>query len=263
MHSPVLAVAVGISLLTGPVVKLCATPVEVVTAELRGAVQPQVAMSPNGRIHVVFGKGGSIYHTTSTDGARSFSKPVHIADLPQLALGMRRGPRVTATDKLITVTAISHSDGDLHAWTSGSRDMYLAASADGGKTFAPAEKLGTGTWKLSGCPMDGGALTFAAPSKLITVWRREKAVFATQGAASEQRLADSALQALAVGGKFGIAYIWEQGGGLMVKKGSSPPARLAEGGTFAAAASAPGGDPVVVWESAATSEKTITADVLR
>ena len=33
-------------------------------------------------------------------------------------------------------------------WISGSRDLYIINSKDGGKTFGPAQKLGKGTWKL-------------------------------------------------------------------------------------------------------------------
>lgn len=96
---------------------LAAAPIEIVTPELRGAMQPQVAVAPSGRIHVVFGKENAVFHTTSPDG-RAFSTPVKVGELDKLALRMRRGPRVTATDKLVLVTAISHTDGNLHAWTS-------------------------------------------------------------------------------------------------------------------------------------------------
>ena len=52
-----------------------AAPVEILPPDLRGAVQPQVAVAPSGRIHVVFGKDNAIYHTTSPD-ERAFSAPV-------------------------------------------------------------------------------------------------------------------------------------------------------------------------------------------
>jgi hypothetical protein len=42
-------------------------------------------------------------------------------------------------------------------WLAGSRDMYLVRSRDG-LTFSKPEKLGSGTWKLNACPMDGGGL---------------------------------------------------------------------------------------------------------
>lgn len=348
--------ALIIVLFSGAAATLRAAPVEVIPAELHGAIQPQVAMSPSGKIHVVFGKDASIYHTTSADGARTFSKPVQVGSVPKLALGMRRGPRITATENLVTVTA--QGDGDLHAWTSadngatwaavanlndkpksaregfhaiagdgkgmvaavwldgrnggaevwstvshdggatwspnvqvykspdghvceccnpsvaidpqgkiavmfrnwlgGSRDMYLATSSDGGKAFTPAEKLGTGTWKLNGCPMDGGGIAFAAPGKAVTAWRRENAIFSTDGKAAEQRVAGG-MQPIAVTGKFGTAYLWEQGRGLMLKKGMSSPSRFANGASFASTAVAPGQDPVIVWEG---GDRSIFADVL-
>ena len=48
-------------------------------------------------------------------------------------------------------------------WLNGSRDMFAALSSDGGKTFATAQKLGSGTWKLNGCPMDGGSIAVRSP----------------------------------------------------------------------------------------------------
>src|SRR5687767_9493091 len=100
-------------------------PQEIIPPEFHGAVQPQVAVSPSGKVHLVFGRGTTIFHTVSDKGAGPFSTPVRVGELPKLALGMRRGPRVSATEKLVVVTAISHADGNLHAWNSG----------DGGKQW--------------------------------------------------------------------------------------------------------------------------------
>lgn len=102
-------------LLTGSA--LSAAPVELVPADFKGAIQPQVALSPDGRIHVVFGQGAAVFYTRSTDG-RSFTPPTKVGTLEKLALGMRRGPRVTATNGLVLITALSHADGNVHAWTS-------------------------------------------------------------------------------------------------------------------------------------------------
>ena len=126
-RSPILAIALGWSAISS-----FAAPVEIIPLELRGAVQPQIAVSPDGRIHVVFGRENAIYHTSSLDG-RTFSPAVKVGALEKLALRVRRGPRVVATDKLITVAAISHVDGNLHAWTSG----------DGGQTWKEGAPLNT------------------------------------------------------------------------------------------------------------------------
>jgi BNR repeat-like domain len=339
-----------------------AAPVELIPPELSGAIQPQVAVAPGGRIHVASGKGEAIYYVGSSNKGQTFSKPVQVGELPKLALGLRRGPRIAATDKVIAISAISHGDGDLHVWTSGdngatwteharindvsksaaeglhamagdgksfvattwldhrngtkevwaatshdggstwssnvavykspdghvcecchpgvaldahgriavmfrnwlggSRDMYLATSVDGGKTFGVAQKLGTGTWKLNGCPMDGGALAFDDTGKLFTTWRREKTIFATGAGDKEEKLADSALQPIAVAIKNRAYFLWESGGGLMLQKSGSAPTRFAEKAMFAAAAPLPDRGAIVVWQSETNERKTLLGEIL-
>ena len=339
-----------------------AAPVEMIPVEFHGAIQPQVAVAPAGRIHVTFGKGNTVHYISSSDRGRTFTKPVQVGELPGLALGMRRGPRIVATDKVITITAISHSGGALYAWISnddgatwthgaklndadksaregmhamagdgegfvfttwldlrnggmelwgvvshdggarwsanaliykspdghicecchpsaaigprgeiavmwrnwlgGSRDMYAAMSSDGGKTFAPAQKLGTGTWKLNGCPMDGGAIAINSAGKALTAWRREKTAFAAEGPGAEQPLADSALQPIVVAGKNDPYYLWESDGGLMLKKGAASPTRFAAKASFATGAAMPQNGAVIVWQSEASGTKTLVAEVL-
>ena len=339
---------------------LAAAPVEILLPELRGAVQPQVAVAPSGRIHVVFGKENAIYHTTSPDG-RVFSAPMKVGELEKLALKMRRGPRITATDKLVLVTAISHADGTVHAWTSadtgatwkeaaplntvpksareglqalagdgrglvaavwldmrgkgtepwsrvsrdggatwadevsiyqspdghiceccvptvaisptgeiaamwrnwlgGSRDLYLSTSRDG-RTFSPAQKLGVGTWKLNGCPMDGGSLAFAPAGNWLAVWRRERTVFASETTAAEKQLAANAVQPIAAYAGKTPLILWEAGGSLMLQRGTGSPARFAENAAAASIVSGPE-TTVIAWEAAAGSAKTILLDRVR
>ena len=101
-----------------------AAPVEIVPPSFTGALQPQVAVGAKGEIHVVFGqKDGGIFHTISTDEARTFRAPVKIGTLPKLALGMHRGPRIAVAGERVVVTAISHEGGDLLAWTSTDRGV--------------------------------------------------------------------------------------------------------------------------------------------
>ena len=320
-------------------------------------MQPQIAVAPSGRIHVVFGKDNAVFHTTSPDG-RAFSTPVKIGELEKLALRMRRGPRVTATDKLVLATAISHADGNVHAWTSadtgatwkegaplntapksareglqalagdgrglvaaawldlrekgtepwcrisrdggatwagdisiyqspdghiceccvpnvaisptgeiaamwrnwlgGSRDLYLATSRDG-LTFSPAQKLGTGTWKLNGCPMDGGSLAFAPGGNWLAVWRRERAIFATEATLPETHLAPSAVQPVVGFAGTTPLKLWEANGALMLQRGAETPVRFAE----SAASAAIVGEreaAAVVWESGEGGVKTLLFD---
>ncbi len=337
-----------------------AAPVDILPPGLRGAVQPQIAVAPSGRIHVVFGKDNAVYHTTSPDGL-AFSAPVKVGELEKLALKMRRGPRVTATDKLVLVTAISHIDGNVHAWTSGdtgrtwkenahlntvpksareglqalagdgrglvaamwldlrgkgtelwgrvsrdggatwadevsiyqspdghicqccvpvaaisptgeiaamwrnsldgSRDLYMATSRDG-RTFSPAQKLGTGTWKLNGCPMDGGSLAFGPAGNWLAVWRRERTVFASEAGTPERQLAANAVQPIAAYAGKTPLVLWEADGALMLQRGTEAPARFAEN---AAAASVVSGTEtaIVAWEGTVNGAKTILLDRAR
>ncbi len=69
---------------------------------------------------------------------------------------------------------------------SGNRDMYVADSKDG-VTFTSARKLGTNSWALNACPMDGGAVSFSADG-IVATWRREGEVFLTTDRVPERRL---------------------------------------------------------------------------
>jgi hypothetical protein len=67
-------------------------------------------------------------------------------------------------------------------WLDGNRDFYLAESGDNGETFHPPVKLGSGSWALNGCPMDGGAITIDGNDQPQTIWRRKDLLFtATTG----------------------------------------------------------------------------------
>jgi hypothetical protein len=62
-------------------------------------------------------------------------------------------------------------------WVNGSRDLYLLRSSNNGKSFNPVQKLGMDTWKLNGCPMDGGSVAFNASNFVQTVWQRQGSIF--------------------------------------------------------------------------------------
>jgi hypothetical protein len=74
-------------------------------------------------------------------------------------------------------------------WIEGSRDLYVTNSFDGGVTFGNPTKLGNGTWKLKGCPMDGGGILIDKNNIVHTVWQREGVVYYDQQGQSENRIA--------------------------------------------------------------------------
>jgi hypothetical protein len=140
-------------------------------------------------------------------------------------------------------------DGSIHVmfrnWLNGSRDMWLATSRDGGKSFASV-KVGQGTWALNACPMDGGGLAVKANGKVVTSWRREQNILWTDGADFQDpnwKGKDSAL-ALDTNGK--PLIVWTEGMRVMVYDGSVR--ELAGHGGFASVAASSAG-ALAAWET--------------
>ncbi len=75
-------------------------------------------------------------------------------------------------------------------WLEGSRDLYLTNSSDSGKSFETAQKLGLGTWKLEGCPMDGGGIVIDDAKGVHTTWRREGVVYYSKPGAAEVKIGE-------------------------------------------------------------------------
>ena len=67
--------------------------------------QPQLAAAPD-LTALAFGSGHSIWFSASRDEGQSFSQPSKVADLPQLALGRHRGPRIAISGKTIIISAV-------------------------------------------------------------------------------------------------------------------------------------------------------------
>ena len=337
---------------------LAGSDIEVVSPEFHGAIQPQAATATDGTVFVVFGRGAEVFCATG-DAELKFKSPVKIGELPKLALGMRRGPRVATVDGAVVVSAISHTEGNLYAWSSadhgaswsaptrvnsvtnsaregmhamvsdgkglvyaawldlrnsgtelwgassrdggrtwgrntliyrspdgticqcchptlasdgagrlwamwrnavaGSRDLYAASSRDGGETFSTSMKLGSGTWRLNACPMDGGSALVRPDGELLTAWRRDKSLFAADGK-GERRLSALGLHPVVGWSQSAPFYLWQEGMKLMWRRGEQPAELFAAGGAFASvAAASPGKSAVVVWEGSAAGAKTIVA----
>jgi len=70
----------------------------------------------------------------------------------------------------------------------GFRDLYITKSIDNGSSFSIPEKMGSGTWEINGCPMDGGGITISNTGTFNTVWQRNGEVFMANSNANEQQL---------------------------------------------------------------------------
>lgn len=109
---------------------------------------------------------------------------------------------------------------------SGNRDMYVVRSTADGR-FASATKMGTGSWFLNACPMDGGGVAFDE-NGLVAVWRRENEVFLSTSAVPERRLGPGRDPAMAATGtRHDIA--WSAPEGIMLVRDSRPVVAVARG----------------------------------
>ena len=85
--------------------------------------QPQAVVADDGNVHLVYGIGNEVYYCQSSDGGSSFSQPTVACSMPNMSLGKRRGPRISATKDFITISVIGGAqgkgrDGDINVWRS-------------------------------------------------------------------------------------------------------------------------------------------------
>lgn len=110
-------------------------PEAVIVAE--GAIQPHVAIAPDGTIHVVFVRNGNIEIASSSDRGKTYRDPVTAIDARGNAKGgYQRGPRVGIDEKgAVYVSASICFDEDELKKKYPAPELYLTRSTDGGKTF--------------------------------------------------------------------------------------------------------------------------------
>jgi hypothetical protein len=130
-------------------------------------------------------------------------------------------------------------------WLDGSRDMYLARSRMGA-VFAQPEKLGMGTWKLKGCPMDGGGVVISQ-KRIYTAWRREGTVYLAEPGGRETALGQGKDLAVAASPK-GVYVAWVSASGVELRAPNAPPVILSKEGAFPAITVLSDGAVVAAWQ---------------
>lgn len=132
-------------------------------------------------------------------------------------------------------------------WLKGSRDLYLTESTNGGKIFSAPEKLGIGTWKLNGCPMDGGGVTIDKHNQVLTTWQRQGVVYFCKPKEKEVAVNNGRLCSINVGsGKILCSYqINDQ---VRIKDITSGKDLLIGNGSFTKTAILPDNNIIAVWE---------------
>lgn len=140
---------------------------------------PDMAVAPDGSVYVVWldgrdydpksGDESSVYFASSTDGGRSFGRNVRVA--AHTCSCCR--PTIAIDSKGRIYVAWRHDFNDV-------RDMAVATSVDGGKTFSPLVRVSKDGWVIHGCPESG-------PS-LLSVGGRVYVAWFTDGADSRPRV---------------------------------------------------------------------------
>jgi hypothetical protein len=223
-----------------------------------------MAAGPKGELCCVWldlrSKGTKLVGSTSTDGGRTWTKNLLVYESPDGKVCECCHPSVTFD-----------SQGWIYVmWRNliaGNRDLYYCISADGGKSFAFATKLGTGAWPLNACPMDGGAIAALAPGVVATAWRREKSIYLTIPGDSEERLLGPGEQAWIAATAAGPYAVWlkKRGESLqLLAPGQERPVELAtQAGDPMVAAPAGGRGPVVAaWEGRNGNKFTVMCQVI-
>lgn len=129
---------------------------------------PDMAVGPDGSVDVVWldardydpklGDLSSVYFATSTNGGRSFRRNIRVA--AHTCSCCRPAIAVDFSGRIYV--AWRHNFDDV-------RDMAVATSGDGGKTFSPLVRVSRDGWVIHGCPESGPSL-LAIGNRLYIAW---------------------------------------------------------------------------------------------
>jgi hypothetical protein len=165
-------------------------------------------------------KHNEIAGAASDDGGKTWSENRIIYHSPDTTVCECCKPSVVVHGNNVTVMFRNHLNG--------SRDLYLISSADGGKVFGAAEKLGANSWKLNACPMDGGGLAINNNNLAVTVWRRHDSIFSCRAGEEEKAIAKGQHCSIeSINGK--NVYAWTDNGEVIVRKPAGQTVNLGKG----------------------------------
>jgi hypothetical protein len=132
-------------------------------------------------------------------------------------------------------------------WLNGSRDIYYSISMNNGESFTKAIQSGYGTWKLKGCPMDGGGSAVDKKGVLSAAWQRNGEVFYTNSKLAEQKIGSGRGVSMAQGS--GNTFIvWQENGAVQLCNLNSKKTMELGKGTSPRISVLPDGKAFCVWE---------------
>lgn len=193
-------------------------------------------------------KGQRLYGAQSKDGGITWSNNILVYSSPENSICECCKPSVVVKGNKVFAM--------FRNWLNGNRDLYLTTSLDNGKTFDQPQKLGQGSWKLKGCPMDGGGLTINKNGTPETVWRRESKIYTATPGLAEKEIGEGRNCSIeTVNGK--NIYIWTKDGDVVLMKPKGQKVVLGKGSQPLVKA-LNNNRIICVWEN----EKQIHAQVL-
>lgn len=168
-------------------------------------------------------KGQQLFGSLSKDGGKTWSNNILVYASPDTTICECCKPSVVMKGNKVYAM--------FRNWLDGNRDMYLIESNDMGGTFGEAKKIGLGSWKLNGCPMDGGAIVLDHGSEPMILFRRESTLYTGKPGTAEKALGEGRNGSLAIikgrpvyafGHKGNIILGLEDGSQKDLGKGSLP-----------------------------------------
>lgn len=166
------------------------------------------------------GKGQRLFGAVSSDGGRTWSKNRLVYASPDKSVCECCKPSAIMQGNNVTVM--------FRNWLNGNRDLYLIQSNDGGASFGEAKKLGTGSWKLNGCPMDGGGLAINNDGAIQTIWRRESKIYAATPNMPEKEMGEGRGCTMATVNNSNV-YAWVENGEVVVVNAAGHKQHLGKG----------------------------------
>jgi hypothetical protein len=123
-------------------------------------------------------KGTRLFGAWSSDGGATWSKNKLLYESPDGTICQCCHPSLLALGNGEFAVMFRNA-------LAGSRDMYLLKMKDGNVTVPT--KLGSDTWKINACPMDGGGLARSGAG-MISAWRRDSDVYLANPGEQERKI---------------------------------------------------------------------------
>ncbi len=201
------------------------------------------ATTPNGTLAAVWldvrGPEKTVMGAYSKDNGRSWSRNVLLYKRPGGTVCQCCAPSISFGQSGRASVMFRTIVGE-------ARDLYLL-HWEPGNPPTEAQKVGTGTWILNACPMDGGGLAQRG-DEIATAWRRDKTVYLTDGGNKEVAIGEGKDVAAAMGSR-GAYAAWTGASGIELHEpGQKTPRSLSPSGSFPAMATLSDGSVLVAWE---------------